>query len=194
MGEVADPWLRRSRRIANAQPRMFQDAQWKGRHNCVTQRRRSPRGAAAPLGVGRGSPKVQYRGAGGPDTLDSVWTPLRKPRACARVRGASASAYKPFRESSLMPDEAVVREKARNAVQQGKLPPRAPDRVWGGRGVDALCAVCEVSIPKSEMEFEVEFAVDGHGGGGDLDKFHLHRQCFAAWSSSAVRSSKRRAA
>jgi hypothetical protein len=26
------------------------------------------------------------------------------------------------------------------------------------------------------MEFEVEFARDGHGGGGgDLDKYHLHR-------------------
>jgi hypothetical protein len=70
-----------------------------------------------------------------------------------------------------MPDEAVVREKARNAVQEGKLPARAPDRVWGGPGVDAPCSVCEVPIPKSEMEFEVQFAVDGHGGGGELDKF-----------------------
>jgi hypothetical protein len=80
-----------------------------------------------------------------------------------------------------MPDEVVVRAKARAAVQEGKLPARAPDRVWGGPGVDAPCAVCEVPIPKTEMEFETEFAVDGQGGGGDLDKFHLHRQCFAAW-------------
>jgi hypothetical protein len=42
-----------------------------------------------------------------------------------------------------MLDEAVVRAKARAAVQEGKLPARAPDRVWGGPRVEA------------EMEFEV---------------------------------------
>ena len=80
-----------------------------------------------------------------------------------------------------MPDEEVLRAKAREVIQQGKMPAHAPDRVWGGPGVDAPCAVCDLPISKSEMEFEVEFAVDGKGGGGDLDKYHLHRRCFAAW-------------
>ena len=80
-----------------------------------------------------------------------------------------------------MLDEDVLRSKARAVVQQGKMPAHAPDRVWGGPGVDAPCAVCERPISKNEMEFEVQFARDGHGGGGDLDKFHLHRRCFAAW-------------
>jgi hypothetical protein len=80
-----------------------------------------------------------------------------------------------------MPDEADLRNKAREVVRQGKLPARPPNRVWGGPGVDAPCAVCELPVGKNEMELEVQFARDGHGGGGDLDKFHLHRRCFAAW-------------
>jgi hypothetical protein len=80
-----------------------------------------------------------------------------------------------------MSDEDVLRQKARAAVRAGKLPARTPDRVWGGPGVDAPCPVCDLPVTKAEMEFEIQFARDGHGGGGDLDKFHLHRRCFAAW-------------
>jgi hypothetical protein len=88
-----------------------------------------------------------------------------------------------------MPDEEVLRRKAREAVREGKLPSRPPDRVWGGPGVDAPCSVCGLPVTKTEMEFEVEFAADGHGGGGDLDKFHLHRRCFAAWEFERQRAS-----
>ena len=34
-------------------------------------------------------------------------------------------------EASPMPDEKMLREKARAAVQSGKLPSRPPDRTWG---------------------------------------------------------------
>ena len=33
-----------------------------------------------------------------------------------------------------MPDEAILREKARAAIAAGKLPTRRPDSTWGGRG------------------------------------------------------------
>ena len=34
-------------------------------------------------------------------------------------------------------------------------------------------------MTKEELEFEIEFA---HGGDNpDLDKFHVHIRCFAAW-------------
>jgi hypothetical protein len=88
-----------------------------------------------------------------------------------------------------MSDEETLRAKARAVVQAGKLPARSPDRVWGGPGVDAPCAVCELPVTKAEMEFEVEFARDGQGGGGDLDKFHLHRRCFAAWEFERTHAS-----
>jgi integrase len=40
-----------------------------------------------------------------------------------------------------MPDEAILREKARDAVRSGKLPARRPDRTWGGPGVGAPCTI-----------------------------------------------------
>ena len=78
-----------------------------------------------------------------------------------------------------MPDEVILREKAREAVRHGKLPSRRPDRTWGGPGVGAACAICEQPVTKSELEFEIQFTHDG--GDPGLDKFHVHIRCFAAW-------------
>ena len=78
-----------------------------------------------------------------------------------------------------MPDEALLREKAVEAVRNGKLPARQADRTWGGPGVGAPCAVCGLPVTKDQMEFEIEFAHDGSSPG--LDKFHVHVRCFAAW-------------
>ena len=78
-----------------------------------------------------------------------------------------------------MPDEAYLREKARRAVENGKLPARAPDRTWGGPGVGAECMICEKPVTKTELEFEIEFERDG--GVPGLDKYHVHVRCFAAW-------------
>jgi hypothetical protein len=78
-----------------------------------------------------------------------------------------------------MPDENILREKARAAVQDGKIPSRRADRTWGGPGVGATCAICELPATRAEMEFEVQFARDGDNPG--LDKFHVHVRGFAAW-------------
>jgi hypothetical protein len=78
-----------------------------------------------------------------------------------------------------VPEEHILRDKARAAIQSGKLPARGPDRTWGGPGVGALCAVCELPVNKDDLEFEVQFARDG--GSPGLDKFHAHVRCFAAW-------------
>jgi hypothetical protein len=78
-----------------------------------------------------------------------------------------------------MPDENILREKARAAIREGKMPSRAPDRSRGGPGVGAACAVCGLPVTKDEKEFEIEFAHDGANPG--LDKFHVHIRCFAAW-------------
>jgi hypothetical protein len=79
-----------------------------------------------------------------------------------------------------MPDEVVLRARARSAIQDGKLPTRAPDRTWGGPGLGVACAICELPVKKDEMEFEIEFARDGNLDTG-LDKYHVHIRCFAAW-------------
>jgi hypothetical protein len=78
-----------------------------------------------------------------------------------------------------MPDEPLLRQKARAAVRTGKLPARKPDRTWGGPGIGAECAVCEQPVTHDEMEFEIQFVRDGDNPG--LDKFHVHIRCFAAW-------------
>ena len=78
-----------------------------------------------------------------------------------------------------MPDENILREKARAGVQDGKIPSRRADRTWGVPGVGATCAICELPATRDEMEFEVQFARDGDNPG--LDKFHVHVRCFAAW-------------
>lgn len=78
-----------------------------------------------------------------------------------------------------MPDEQILREKARAAIKSGKLPSRRPDRTWGGPGVGAACVVCERPVTKDELEFEIQFSHDGANPG--LDKYHVHVRCFAAW-------------
>ena len=78
-----------------------------------------------------------------------------------------------------MPDEPILRAQARTAVQQGKLPARAPDRTWGGPGVGAPCQICERPVARDEAEFEIEF--DRGDDNPGLDKFHVHIRCFAAW-------------
>ena len=79
-----------------------------------------------------------------------------------------------------MPDEPLLREQARTAVQNGKIPARSPDRTWGGPGLGNECAVCQRPVTKEEMELEIEFATPT-GGGPELAQFHLHVRCFAAW-------------
>ena len=83
-----------------------------------------------------------------------------------------------------MPDESLLREKARAAIRTRKLPACRPDRTWGGAGVGAPCSVCELSVTRDELEFEIQFAHDGAVPG--LDKVHLHVRCFAVWELERV--------
>jgi hypothetical protein len=76
-----------------------------------------------------------------------------------------------------MADEQILRAKAREVLQSGKLPARPPDRT--GPGVGAPCTVCGLPVKRDELEFEIQFARDGDNPG--LDKFHIHVRCFAAW-------------
>ena len=85
-----------------------------------------------------------------------------------------------------MPDENILREKARPIVRDGKLPNRPPDRIWGGPGVGAACTVCDLPVRTDEKELEIQFARDGDNPG--LDKFHLHVRCFAAWEFERMKT------
>ena len=77
-----------------------------------------------------------------------------------------------------MVDDEGLRSKARELIQQGKLPAVTPTRVWGGPGVGAPCSVCTLPVTKEQKEFDIEFE---QAGGAGLDKYHVHIRCFAAW-------------
>jgi hypothetical protein len=73
----------------------------------------------------------------------------------------------------------TLRDSARAAIQAGKLPNSNPDRIWGGRGVGTVCAICSVPVTRDEMEFEIEFYQNGDTSTSVAH--HVHVRCFAAW-------------
>ena len=106
-----------------------------------------------------------------------------------------------------MPDEAILREKAREAIQRGRLPTTRPSRTFAGPSAGATCAVCGDSVPNGEVEFEIEFrvgpaperkslrdALERLDANPAVRCHHLHRRCFAAWEleRSKAGSSERR--
>jgi hypothetical protein len=78
-----------------------------------------------------------------------------------------------------MPDESALREKARAAILNGKIPSNRQDRMWGGPGVGVICTICGLPVAKDQMAIEIQFSHDGDDPG--LDKFDIHVRCFAAW-------------
>jgi hypothetical protein len=78
-----------------------------------------------------------------------------------------------------MSNEAVLRGQAAEALRLGKLPCEQPDRLWGGRGIGAVCAICRRPVTRDQIEVAIEFARNGSVPG--LDTYHLHLRCFAAW-------------
>lgn len=77
-----------------------------------------------------------------------------------------------------MGDESVLPAGAADAMKTGKLPERRPERIWGGPGSGASCAICGKTIGTGEVEFELQFASDGSSGTAN---YHVHARCFAAW-------------
>ena len=78
-----------------------------------------------------------------------------------------------------MADEAVLAQKARDAICNGALPARTANRTFGGPGNGAICAVCGEPVTSNQMELEIEF--NRHGATPGLDRYHLHTKCLAAW-------------
>jgi hypothetical protein len=75
-----------------------------------------------------------------------------------------------------MHDENTLRRHARQAIEEGKLPRRFPDRTWGGPGFGDCCSICSSPVTGDELELEIEFA-----RGFGRDRHHVHIRCFAAW-------------
>jgi hypothetical protein len=75
-----------------------------------------------------------------------------------------------------MDDDRYLRETAHEVIRAGKLPDRAPDRVWGGPGTGAKCSVCGASTTHAEVELELEFTYDDRPG---RDSYLVHQRCYS---------------
>jgi len=92
-----------------------------------------------------------------------------------------------------MPDEPILREMARAAIQRRKLPSRRPDRMWSGPGVGAECTLCGEPIGIDQFECEIQFAHERRTSPiRPIDTFRLHLRCLAAWEFERVQIAERR--
>lgn len=98
------------------------------------------------------------------------------PRGADRDPPKSARAHLSFYEE--MDNEEILRAKAKAALQSGKVPPRKPDRRFGGLGTGKDCAVCGEVMTLTQMEIELEFKRQSPEPG--LDTYRAHPRCFAA--------------
>ena len=73
-------------------------------------------------------------------------------------------------------EDSSLRKKAREAMDTGRLPDRAPDHIWGGPGTGVECAMCGRTIARSETELEIEFA---RNNGTDAQVHLVHLRCFS---------------
>jgi hypothetical protein len=85
-----------------------------------------------------------------------------------------------------MSDQSTLQMKAREAMQDGRLPEHEAERRWGGQGVGAPCTICGKVITAAEVEIQLEFAEerDGHPSWADN---HLHPACVNAWELECQR-------
>ena len=81
-----------------------------------------------------------------------------------------------------MPDEPILREKAREAILSGRLPAAKPSRTFYGHSAGATCTVCGHPVRRGEMDYELEFrASPPPDARPDVRRCHLHHRCFVAW-------------
>jgi hypothetical protein len=78
-----------------------------------------------------------------------------------------------------MGDESRIRLKGHESTLAGKLPDRAPDRLWGGRGNGTdLCSLCGNLLNEEEISFDLEY--DGEAAARPAC-YSVHLHCFHAW-------------
>ena len=81
-----------------------------------------------------------------------------------------------------MPDEPILRQKAREAILSGRLPVARPSRTVYGHSAGATCVVCGDPVRRGEMNYELEFrASPPPDAGPEVRRCHLHHRCFVAW-------------
>jgi hypothetical protein len=75
-------------------------------------------------------------------------------------------------------DMGRLRTRARERIQEGKLPRAKPVRTWGGLGSGLPCDLCGLPIQSNEPEFELQLELLS-----PADPVRFHRECHAIWES-----------
>jgi len=73
-------------------------------------------------------------------------------------------------------DGQTLRAKAREKLESGTLPVDDHVRVWGGRGANQPCALCDIPISPDDIEYELELRRRS-----ELHTYRFHRRCLAIW-------------
>lgn len=74
-------------------------------------------------------------------------------------------------------DERLLCTQEREVKKAGGLPGSRPERMWGGPGGGAPCALCGRDIGTEEMEFELQYSSKEEGS----ESYHVHVRCFTGW-------------
>jgi hypothetical protein len=104
----------------------------------------------------------------------------RAPIGDRLTSGRFSLGCQPGTRGAKMLAEAMLREKARAAMLNGKLPRATPNRTFlAGAGTVVACAVCAELVTTDQAEIELQFT--GEGVQPRLNRYHLHVWCFTAW-------------
>jgi hypothetical protein len=61
----------------------------------------------------------------------------------------------------------------------GRLPVRAPDKLWGGPATGDPCAICGVPTVPGSVELELQFTDDADGR---MTTYRVHPHCFSIFN------------
>ena len=84
-----------------------------------------------------------------------------------------------------MPDEPILRAKAREAILNGRLPTTRPSRMFCSLSVGETCAACGDPVTLGEMKFELVFQRWSKWW-SEIRRYHLHPRCFTAWDFERI--------
>jgi hypothetical protein len=73
-------------------------------------------------------------------------------------------------------DSGALRTRARERIEQGRLPSSKALRTWGGRGSGLRCDLCDAPIGSDEPEFELQLDLTV-----SAEPVRFHRVCHALW-------------
>ena len=84
-----------------------------------------------------------------------------------------------------MPDEPILRAKARQAILNGKLPTTRPSHMFCSLSVGETCAACGDLVTRDEPKFELVFQRWSKWQ-PEIRRYQLHPRCFTAWDFERI--------